>query len=69
MNHIGSPKRVKFDLKLVEITEKEYGRLIAKGIANHATKGYEFSHFFPVSPPTTLLNHANNSSKIWHEIF
>ena len=40
-----------------------------KGIANHSTKAYEFSHFLPVSPPTALLSHANNTSKIWHEIF
>ena len=40
-----------------------------KGIANHATKAYEFLQFFHVSPPTTLLTHANNTSKIWHEIF
>ena len=40
-----------------------------KGIANHATKSYEFSHVLPVSPPTTLLNHANKTSKIWHERF
>ena len=40
-----------------------------KGIANHSTKADEFSHFLPVSPPTTLLYRANNTSKIWHAIF
>ena len=40
-----------------------------KGIANHTTKAYEFSHLLHVSPPTTLLSHAKNTSKIWHEIF
>ena len=40
-----------------------------KGIANHATKDFEFSHFLHVSPPTALLTHANNTGKIWHEIF
>ena len=38
-----------------------------KGIANHFTKAYEFSQFLPVSPPTALLSHANNTSNIWHE--
>ena len=34
------------------------GKLIEKGISNHATKAYEFSHFFLVSPPTNLLTHV-----------
>ena len=69
MIHIGSPKRVTFNSNSVEITEKSTGKLVAKGIANYSTKAYEFSHFLPVSPPTALLSHANNTSKIWHEIF
>ena len=40
-----------------------------KSIANHSTQPYEFSHFLPISPPTTLLSHANNTSNIWHERF
>ena len=67
MTHTGSPKRVTFDLDSVEITKKSTGELIVKGIANHSTKVYEFSHFLPVSPPTALLSHANNTNKIWHE--
>ena len=69
MTHTGSPKRVTFDSESVEITEKSTGKLVAKGIANHFTKAYEFSHFLPVSPPTTLLSHANNTNNIWHERF
>ena len=69
MTHTGSPKRVTFDSELVEITKKSFGLLVAKGIANHSTKAYEFSHFLPVSPPTTLLSHANNTSKIWPSQF
>ena len=69
MTHTCSPKRVTFDSNSVEITEKATGNLIVKGIASHSTKAYEFSHFFPVSPPTALLSHANNTSKIWHERF
>ena len=67
MTHTGSLKRVTFDSETVEITEKATGQIIAKGIANHSTKAYEFSHFLPVSPPTTSLSHANNN--IWHESF
>ena len=28
-----------------------------------------FSHFFPYSDPYALLIHANEESKLWHEIF
>ena len=69
MTHTCSPKRVTFDSETIEITEKAIGQLIAKGIANHSTKVYELSHFLTVSPPTTFLSHANNTSNIWHEIF
>ena len=69
MNHTGYPKRVTFDSKTIEIIERATGQLIVKGIANHYTKAYEFSHFLPISPPTTFLSHANNTSKIWHERF
>ena len=69
ITHTGSPRRVTFDSETVEITEKATGQLIAKGIANHSTKACDFSHFLPVSPPTTLLSHANNTNNIWHERF
>ena len=46
INHIGSPKRVTFNLDSVEIPEKDIGKLITKGTANHSTKAYEFSYFF-----------------------
>ena len=69
MNHTVSPKRVTFDSDTIEITEKSTGNLIEKVISNHATKVYEFSNFFPISPPTNLLTHANNMSKMLHERF
>ena len=69
MTHTGSPKIATFDSDTVEITGKDIGQLIAKDIANHSTKAYEFSHFLPISPPTTLLSHYNNTNNIWHEIF
>ena len=40
-----------------------------KGVSNHAFKAYEFSHFIPTSYLSTLLTHANNTRKLWHEIF
>ena len=69
MTHTGSPKRVTFDSESVEIIEKTTGNIVVKGIANHSTKAYEFLDFLHVSPPTTLLSHANNKNKIWLQIF
>ena len=69
MTHTGSPKKVIFSLDEVEITDISTGRVIAKGVANHAQKVYMFSHFLPYSNPSALLIHANEASKIWHEIF
>ena len=51
MNHIGSPEQVIFRPNLVEITYISTGNIIAKGVANHASKVYEFSHFMPFSEP------------------
>jgi len=51
MTHTGSPKRVIFGPDSVEITDISTGSIIAKGIANHASRAYEFSHFMPPSEP------------------
>ena len=69
MTHIGSPKKVTFSPNEVEITKISSGRVIAKGVANHTLKVYIFSHFLPYSNPFALLIHANEASKLWHEIF
>src|SRR5258708_4681361 len=53
----------------VLITEISSGRIIAKGVGNHAQKVYMFSHFLPYSNPSALLIHANEASKLWHERF
>ena len=49
MTHTGSPKRVIFGPDSVEITYISTGNIVAKGVANHASKAYEFSHFMPYS--------------------
>ena len=69
MIHTGSPKKVIFSLDEVEITEISSAKVIAKGVANHYSKVYMFSHFLPYSNPSALLIHANEASKLWHEIF
>ena len=67
--HIGSPKKVIFSPDEVDITEISSGKVISKGVVNHAQKVYMFSHFLPYSNPSDLLIHANEASKLWHEIF
>ena len=49
MTYTSSPNRVVFGLDSVEISYISIGKLIAKGVANHASKAYELSQFFPYS--------------------
>ena len=69
MTHIGSPKKVLLSPDDVEINEISNGKFIAKGVVDHISKVYKFSHFLPYSNPSSLLIHANETSKLWHEIF
>ena len=69
MTHTGVPNRVSFSPNYVEITELASGKLIAKGLANHHAKSYEFSHFVADEKPTALLTHGNEVSRLWHERF
>ena len=47
MTHISSPKRVIFGPESVEIIDISIGNIVAKCVANHASKAYEFSHVMP----------------------
>ena len=49
MTHTGSSKQILFEPDSIEILDISTRKLIAKGVANHASKAYEFSHFFPYS--------------------
>ena len=69
MTHMGVPKRLSFILNDVEIMELASGKLVAKGLANHHAKAYEFSHFVADANPTALLTHGNEVSRLWHERF
>ena len=51
MTHTGPPKQVVFGLNSMEISYIPTGKIIVKGVANHASKEYEFSHFLPYSAP------------------
>ena len=63
------PKKVVFTPNDVEITKMSNVRVIEKGFVDHSSKVYKFSHFMPFSNPSSLLTHANESSKLWHERF
>ena len=69
MTHTRVPKRVSFILDDVEIKELAFGKLVAKGLANHHAKSYEFSHFVEDAKPTALLTHENEVNIQWHERF
>ena len=69
MTHTGCPKKVIFSPDEFEITEISSVKAISKGVANHTSKVYMFSHFLPYSTPSALLIHANEARKIWHERF
>ena len=62
-------KRVSFIPNDVEIIELASRKLIAKGLANHHAKSYEFSHFVADAKPTAPLTHGNEVSRLWHEKF
>ena len=64
MTHTGSPKKVIFSPDDVEITEISNGKVIEKGVVDHTSKVYKFSHFPPYSNPSALLIHANETSNI-----
>ena len=53
MNHTDSPKKVVFGPDSVEITKISTGEIVAKGIDDHSSKEYSFSHFMPFSIPSS----------------
>ena len=53
MNLNGSPNKVIFSPNEVEITDILNGKFIAKGVVDHTSKVYKFSHFLPYSNPLT----------------
>ena len=55
MTHTRSPKKVILSPDDVEITEISNGKVIEKGVVDHTSKVYKFSHFLPYSNPSALL--------------
>ena len=58
-----------FNPYMVEITEISTDQVIAIGYADHHERMYKFSSFLPTSNDQALLSHANEVSKLWHQIF
>ena len=69
MKHTGEAKRVTFTPDTVEIAEISTNKVVALGFSDHQERMYKFSHFVPYSRGTALLNHANETRKLWHERF
>ena len=69
ITHNGSPNKFIFSPSEVDITDISNGRVTAKGVVDHTSKVYNFSHFLPYSNPSALLTHANKARNICHEIF
>ena len=51
MTHTGSPKRDVFDPDSLEVSNISTWKMRVKGVANDASKAYQFSHFLPYSDP------------------
>ena len=69
MNHTGSPKKVVFSPNEVEIYDIANGRVISKGFVDYSSRFYRFSDSMHLSNPSSLLTHANEARKLWHERF
>ena len=53
MTYTGSPKKVLFGPDSIEIIKISNEDIVAKGIADHASKAYMFSHFMPFTIPAS----------------
>ena len=51
MMHTGSPNKFIFSPNEVEITNISNGKVIAKGVVDHTSKVYKFSHFSSILKP------------------
>ena len=62
-------QEVTFTQNYVEILEISTFQVVAVGFADHDSRMYKFSHFLPYSQGNVLLSHANDTIKLWHEIY
>ena len=70
MTHTSLLKRVVFGPKSIEISYISNGNMIVKGVANHASKMYESSHFIPyLDPVESQLPFQREGKTILHQTF
>ena len=53
----------------MEISEISTRQAVAVGIADHDSRMYKFSYFLPYSQGNALLSHANETKKLWIDMF
>ena len=69
MTYSGESKRVTFTPDTVAIEEISTNKVVALGFDDHNARMYKLSHFLPYSRENVLPSHANETSKLWHEIY
>jgi hypothetical protein len=69
ITHSGSRNKAKFTPESVIISNLSDGSKIVVGEVNHHSRFYTLSHFTHKSDYVSLLTHANEESRLWHERF
>ena len=69
MKHTREGKRVTFATYIMKIDKISTNKVVALGFVDHQARMYKFSHFLPYFRGKTLMSHANETRKMWHEIF
>ena len=69
MTHTRSPKKVIFSPDNVQITAILNDKFIAKGVVDHTSKVYMFSHFLPYSNPLQEIFGMNYLAILTTSIF
>jgi hypothetical protein len=69
ITHSGSGKKVEFTPELNYYFVLSDGSKIVVGEVNHHSRLYTFSHFTHKYDYVSLLTHANEESRLWHERF
>ena len=69
MTHIGESKRVTFTPETVEIVDISRNKVVPLGFVDYQARMYKFSYFIPYFIGKVLFSHANETKKLWHDIF
>ena len=63
MTHTDSPKKVVFGPDSMDISYISTGKVIEKGVVNHDSKAYEFTHFLPYAAPAQYQQEFEREGK------